>query len=141
LIGPFKAARLVGVRMPRPSALVAEDSHLGSWAISHALQRVGFDVLRAATWVEATGYLSKQSFRVLVLSASLGPSGVVAMVAYMAAHHGETAVIVLADADDVRGLERECASRAIIVSKPLDLDRLVQMASDYLGDQPVALRA
>jgi DNA-binding NtrC family response regulator len=127
--------------MSKRSALVAEDSHLGGWAISHALRGVGFDVRRAATWVEVTGWLRMQPFRVLVLSASLDPSGVKAMVTYMAANHVETAVIVLADADDVRSLGRECGSQAVVVSKPLDLDRLAGMASTYLRDQPVALRA
>jgi DNA-binding NtrC family response regulator len=127
--------------MSKPSALVAEDSQLGGWAISHALQGVGFDVRRAATWVEVVGWLRIQPFRVLVLSASLDPSGVAAMVAYMAANHVETVVIVLADADDVRGLGRECGSQAVIVSKPLDLDRLARMATTYVTDQPEALRA
>jgi DNA-binding NtrC family response regulator len=121
--------------------LVAEESDLGGWAISHALQGVGFNVCRAAMWTEVTGWLRTQPFQVLVLSASLEASGIATMVAYMATNHAETAVIVLADTDEVRGLRRECGSRAAVVSKPLDLDRLARMASAYVTDQPVALRA
>jgi DNA-binding NtrC family response regulator len=127
--------------MSSPSALVAEDSQLGGWAVSHALQGVGFEVRRAATWVEVTGWLRMQPFRVVVLSASLDPAGVAEMAGYIATHHEGTAVIVLADADEVWRLGRECGSQAVIVSKPLDLDRLVRMVSAYVKDQPEALRA
>jgi DNA-binding NtrC family response regulator len=127
--------------MSSPSALVAEDSQLGGWAVSHALRGVGFDVRRAATWVEVLGWLRMQPFRTVVLSASLDPAGVAAMVGHIATHHEGTAVIVLADADEAWGLGRKCGSKAVIVSKPLDLDRLVRIASAYVIDEPVALSA
>lgn len=125
----------------RPLALVSEDTQLGRWALTHALEAEGFEVQTASTWVEASACLAKAHFRLALVAVSSEQENASDIVDYVRRHRSDTRWILMADRDDVGALRLVRGSEFAILAKPLDLQQLVQFV--HTCDEPPteALRA
>jgi DNA-binding NtrC family response regulator len=112
----------------KPLALVSEDTELGQWALTHALEAEGFEVQTASTWVEASACLARARFRLALVAISSEQETASDIVDYIRRHHQYTHLILLADQDDVGALRLACGPEPAILAKPLNLGQIVQLA-------------
>lgn len=118
----------------RALALVAEDTELGRWALTRALEAAGFDVQAVATWSEAAAWLSRASFSLAFVAVSSVSGSAADVVASMRAYHPRTRLVLLADQDRADELRLACGPEQDLLTKPLDLEKVASVA--HLGLHP-----
>jgi DNA-binding NtrC family response regulator len=113
----------------RPSlALVSEDTELGRWALSRALEAEGFEVHAVSTWVEASAWLQRARFSLALVAVSSTTGNAADITAYVGRHHPETHLVLLADEDSISELRLACGPDVEVLVKPLDLDAVAHVA-------------
>lgn len=114
-------------------ALVLEDTELGRWALSRALEAAGFDVRAVSTWTEASAYLLEEQFGLALVAASSILDNIVETVTGIGRDYPDTHLILLADQDTIEGLVPLCGAATDILPKPLDLGMVAQVARARAG--------
>jgi DNA-binding NtrC family response regulator len=114
-------------------ALVLEDTELGRWALQRALEAAGFRVLVVSTWAEASVHLIRERFSLVIVAVSSILDNVAGIVADISRDHPEAHLILLADEDSIGELRPICGPTAHILPKPLDLEKLAQVALSRSG--------
>jgi DNA-binding NtrC family response regulator len=114
-------------------ALVSEDTELGRWALTRALEAEGFEVQAVSTWVEASAWLRRARFSLAVVAVSSAAGNAADIVAYVSNHHPNTHLVLLADDDTVGELRLACGREADILAKPLDLADVAHLARSRCG--------
>jgi DNA-binding NtrC family response regulator len=109
-------------------ALVLEDTELGRWALTHALEAGGFEVRAASTWAEASGWLLRARFSLALVAVSSAPGNIADVAAEIRRDHPDTRVVLLADQDSVDELRLACGPDPEILAKPFDLDAVAHVA-------------
>lgn len=109
-------------------ALVLEDTELGRWALTRALEAEGFDVQAVSTWVEASAWLLKAEFSLALVAVSSTTGNAADIVAFVRHHHPHTHLVLLADEDSIGELRLACGPDLDILRKPLDLDEVAHVA-------------
>lgn len=112
----------------RNLALVSEDTELGRWALTHALEAEGYEVQAVATWVEASAWLLRARFSLAVVAVSSSTGNAADIAAYVSQHHSNTHLVLLADQDSIAELRLACGPEPDILAKPLDLDEIAHVA-------------
>ena len=121
--------------------LIAENTALGRWALTHALQARGFEVYSAATWVEAVGWLGRAEVAVALVSTSLEPARWPEMCSYARTHHPLTRLVLLAAEDELHEVRARCGSGTAVFAKPIDVEQVVAAVQEIVQDDRSALRA
>jgi len=118
-------------------ALVSEDTELGRWALTRALEAEGFEVQAVSNWVEASSWLARARFSLAVVAVSSAPENCADIVAYVRQHHPHTHLVLLADQDSIGELQLACGPKTDILAKPLDLEEVVHAAHSrpVVGDE------
>ena len=114
-------------------ALVSEDTELGCWALTRALEAEGFEVQAVSTWVEASAWLGRARFSLAVVAVSSAAGNAADIVAYVRDHHSNTRLVLLADEDSIGELRLACGPEADILAKPLDLTEVAHLARSRSG--------
>jgi DNA-binding NtrC family response regulator len=114
-------------------ALVAEDTELGRWALTRALEAAGFEVQAVPTWVEASAWLRRARFSLAVVAVSSAAGNAADIAAYVSNHHPHTHLVLLADDDSIGELRLACGPEADILAKPLDLEEVAHLARSRSG--------
>jgi DNA-binding response OmpR family regulator len=109
-------------------ALVLEDTELGRWALSRALEAAGFEVLAVSTWTEASACLLREPFALALVAVSSIAENVADVVSDICRDHPKTHLILLADQDSIGELRPLCGSGADILTKPFDLEEVAHAA-------------
>jgi DNA-binding NtrC family response regulator len=109
-------------------ALVLEDTELGRWALSRALEAEGFKVQAVATWAEASASLLRTHFSLAFVAVSSVFENVAEIVGDICRDHPDTHLILLADQDSVSELRPLFGQQADILAKPFDLQAVTQVA-------------
>ena len=112
----------------KPLALVSEDTELGRWALTRALEAEGFEVQAVSTWVEASACLLRATFSLALVAVSSAPGNAADIVAYVRQHHPNTRLVLLADQDSISELRLACGPDLDVLAKPLDLDEVAHVA-------------
>lgn len=112
----------------KPSALVSEDTELGRWALTRALEAEGFEVQAVPTWVDASARLQRCGFSLALVAVSSASGNAADIVAYVREHHAHTHLVLLADEDSIGELRLACGPDLDILAKPLDLDEVAHVA-------------
>ena len=115
----------------KPSALVSEDTELGRWALTRALEAAGFDVLAVPSWIEASAWLLRRRFSLALVAVSSAPGNAADVVAYVRQHHPHTHPVLLADQDSIGELRLACGPEPDILAKPLDLEEIAHIAHSH----------
>ena len=117
-------------------ALVSEDTELGRWALTRALEAEGFEVQAVSTWVEASARLLRGKFSLALVAVSSAPGNAADIVAFVRQHHPSTHLVLLADQDSIGELRLACGPQPDILAKPLDLDEVAHIAHSrpWAGD-------
>ncbi len=84
-------------------ALVLEDTDLGRWALTRALEAHGFEVRTVLTWAEGSAWLPKVSFTLALVAVS--SPGHAAEVAAEVKWYPHTRLVLLAEEDIVDELQ------------------------------------
>ena len=121
----------------RALALVAEDTELGRWALTRALEAAGFDVEAVATWSEAAEWLRRASFSLAFVSMSSVSGSASDVAASVRTYHPHTRLVLLADPDRADELRAACGQEQDVLTKPLDLEKVASVAQ--LGLDPGGL--
>ena len=114
-------------------ALILEDTELGRWALTHALEAEGFEVRAVETWAEASTCLRREKFELALVAASSAPANVGHITGEIRRDHPNTRLILLADEDSIGEVRHECGSEPEILSKPYDLQAVAQVALSRSG--------
>jgi len=109
-------------------ALVSEDTELGRWALTRALEAEGFEVEAVSAWVEASACLLRTRFSLALVAVSSAPGNAADIVAYVRQHHPNTRLVLLADQDSISELRLACGPDLDVLAKPLDLDEVAHVA-------------
>ena len=120
-------------------ALILEDTELGRWALQHALEAAGFEVLAVSTWTEASACLLRERFGLALVAVSSILENVGEIVADICRDHPDTHLILLADQDSIGELRPLCGPGADILPKPLDLAEVAHVALSRSGSSGRAL--
>jgi DNA-binding NtrC family response regulator len=121
-------------------ALVCEDTDLGRWALTRALEAEGYEVHATSTWAEASVWLLKGKFDLALVTVS-SPSNAAEIVACISRHHPHTHLVLLADQDSIGELRLVCSPVPDILAKPFDLGRVAKVACSHLGSGSETLGA
>jgi DNA-binding NtrC family response regulator len=114
-------------------ALVSEDTELGRWALTRALEAEGFEVQAVPTWVEASAWLLRGRFSLALVAVSSAPGNAADIVAFVRQHHANTHLVLLADQDSISELRLACGPEQDILAKPLDLEEVAHIAHSRPG--------
>lgn len=117
----------------RSLALVLEDTELGRWALTHALEAEGFEVRAVETWAEASTCLRQEKFELALVAASSAPANVGHITGEIRRDHPNTRLVLLADEDSIGDVRLECGSEPAILSRPYDLQAVAQVALSRSG--------
>jgi DNA-binding NtrC family response regulator len=109
-------------------ALVSEETELGRWALTRALEAEGFQVQAVPTWVEASDWLLRAKYSLAIVAVSSEAGNAADIVAYVREHHLATHLVLLADQDSIGELRLACGPEPDILAKPLDLEAVVHVA-------------
>jgi len=111
-----------------PLAMVLEDTELGRWALTHALEAAGFKVIAASTWTEASAYLASAKCSLALVAVSSIADSVADIVASVVRDYPETHLMLLVEDDGVRDVRALCGPGTDILPKPLNLDDVARVA-------------
>lgn len=125
----------------RSLALVLEDTELGRWALTHALQAEGFEVRAVETWAEASTCLRQEKFELALVAASSAPANVGHITGEIRRDHPNTRLVLLADEDSIGDVRLECGSAPEILSKPYDLRAVARVALSRSGSVDPSVEA
>ena len=114
--------------MRKPSALVSEDTELGRWALTRALEAESYEVEAVPTWVEASARLQRRGFSLALVAVSSAPGNAADIVTYLREHHPHTHLVLLADEDSIGELRLSCGPDVAVLAKPLDLEEVAHVA-------------
>jgi DNA-binding NtrC family response regulator len=117
----------------RSLALVSEDTELGRWALTRALEAEGFEVQAVSAWVEASAWLSRASFSLALVAVSSAAGNAADIAAFVRQQHPNTHLVLLADEDSIGELRLACGEDLDILRKPLDLDEVAHVAHSHPG--------
>lgn len=120
-------------------ALILEDTDLGRWALTHALEAAGYEVHAPWTWAEASEWMHRVTFR-LALVAVCSPDHAADVVAD-ARRLRHMHLVLLAEEDMVDDVRRACGADPDILPKPLDLAQVSEIARSCLEPGREARRA
>ena len=112
----------------QPLALVLEDTELGRWALTHALEAEGFEARAVSTWAEASASLWRAQFSLVLLAVSSAPGNVADIVAEIHRDQPNARLILLVDQDSIDELRLACGPEPEILTKPFDLEALARVA-------------
>ena len=112
----------------KPAALVSEDTELGRWALTRALEAEGFDVTAVSTWAEASAWLRQEDFPLVLLAVTSAPGDAAEIVADIYREHPQTRLVLLADQDSIAELRIACGPAPDILPKPVDLRSVARVA-------------
>jgi len=112
-------------------ALVLEDTDLGRWALTHALEARGYEVHAPWTWAEASVWLHRAKV-CLALVAVTSP-GQAAEVTAEVNWYPHTHLVLLAEEDQVADLRLACGPGPDILSKPFNLGEVDRIALSCQG--------
>lgn len=115
----------------KPAALISEDTELGRWALTRALE--GFEVTAVSTWGEASAWLRQEEFSLVLLAVSSAPGNAAEIVADIYRDHPATHLVLLADQDSIGELRIACGPAPDILAKPLDLRAVAHVALLHSG--------
>lgn len=115
------------------SALVLEDTELGRWALTRALEAEGFDVEAVSSWAEASARLLQRRFSLALVAVSSAPGNAADLAADIRRSHPDTRLVLLADRDSIEELRLACGREPEILAKPFDLDEVVRVARLRMG--------
>jgi DNA-binding NtrC family response regulator len=122
-----------------PLALVLEDTDLGRWALTRALEAAGYVVHAASTWAEACTWLLRARFTLALVEV---PSpGQAADIVVDVSQYPYTHVVLLTHEDTVGELRLVCGPACDILPKPVDLERVAHIARSCLESGTEARRA
>jgi len=129
------ASRASGTSMAdrKPAALISEETELGRWALTRALEAEGFEVTAVPTWAEASAWLLQEDFSMVLLAVLSAPGNAAEIVADITRDHPHTHVVLLADADSVGALRVACGPVPDILPKPLDMRSVARVAVQHSG--------
>ena len=117
----------------KPAALISEDTELGRWALTRALEAEGFEVTAVSTWAEASAWLIQEDFSLVLLAVSSAPGDAADIVAAITRDHPSTHLVLLADQDSIGELRVACGPLPDILPKPLDLRSVARVAVLHSG--------
>jgi len=120
-------------------ALILEDTDLGRWALTRALEAVGYEVHAPWTWAEASEWMHRATFRLALVAVS-SPDHAADIVAD-ARPYRQMHLVLLADEDIVDDVRRACGDEPVILAKPLDLAQVSEIALSSLDPGREARRA
>lgn len=116
---------------PRRRALVADDTSLSRWAISHALESEGFQVVAACTRDEVMGRLLDGPYSLVVMSSPLEDADMTDLVNRLCEYLPHTRVLVLCDRDtaaSTKGFD----PGAVVLGKPFEVADILSEARAIL---------
>jgi DNA-binding NtrC family response regulator len=117
----------------KPAALISEDTELGRWALTRALEAEAFEVTAVSTWAEASDWLRQEDFSLVLLAVSSAPGNAAEIVADIHRDYPNTHLVLLADQDSVGELRVACGPVPDILAKPLDLRSVARIAVLHSG--------
>jgi DNA-binding response OmpR family regulator len=120
-------------------ALILEDTDLGRWALIRALEAVGYHVRAPWTWAEASEWLRRERFRLALLAVSSPGHAVDVMVE--ARRYRPMHAVLLAEEDVADDVRLACGAEPDILTKPLDLGQVSDIAVACLEPPQEARRA
>jgi len=124
----------------RSLALVCEDTDLGRWALTRALEAEGYEVREASTWMEASEWLLTGRFDLALVTVS-SPDNAAEVVSAISRQHPHTHLVLMTDQDSIRELRLACGTMLEILVKPFDLERVAKVAVSHLGSGSETLGA
>jgi len=119
-----------------PVALILEDTDLGRWALTHALQAEGFEVVGVSTWAEASACLTRVECALALIAVSSIVDDVADVVASIRRDHPATHVMLLVQDEGLRELRSRCGPGTDILPKPLNLDDVARVARAWPAAAP-----
>ncbi len=126
----------------RPSlALILEDTELGRWALTHALEAEGFEVRAVETWAEASAWLRRARFSLVLAAVSSAPGSAADLAAEIRRDQPNAHTVLLTDQDSIDELRRACGPEPEILAKPFDLTAVAQVALSRLGSADRSVEA
>jgi DNA-binding NtrC family response regulator len=117
----------------QPLALVLEDTELGRWALTRALEADGFGVRAVSTWAEASERLRLEEFTLALVAASSAPANLGHITGEIRRDHPNTHLVLLADQDSIDELRLACGPEPEILAKPFDLEEVAHAALSRTG--------
>lgn len=120
-------------------ALILEDTDLGRWALTHALESVGYEVHAPWTWAEASEWMHRAAFRLALVAVS-SPDHAADVVADVRRHR-HMHLVLLAEEHMVDDVRRACGEDSDILPKPLDLTQVSEIALSCRERREEARRA
>jgi DNA-binding NtrC family response regulator len=117
----------------KPAALISEDTELGRWALTRALEAENFEVTAVSTWAEASDWLRQEEFSLVLLAVSSAPGNAAEIVAEIYRDHPRAHLVLLADQDSIGELRIACGPVPDILAKPLDLRSVARVAVLHSG--------
>lgn len=115
------------------SALVLEETELGRWALTHALEAEGLEVRAVSTWAEASAWLRRARFSLVLAAVSSAPGSAADLAAEIRRDQPNAHVVLLTDQDSIDELRQACGPGPEILSKPFDLRAVAQVALSRSG--------
>jgi DNA-binding response OmpR family regulator len=120
-------------------ALVLEDTDLGRWALTRALEARGFDVRIVLTWAEASAWLPRVGFTLALVAVS--SPGEAAEVAAEVRLYRRTHLVLLAGEDIADDVRMACGPEPDILAKPFTLDQIERIVASRQESGSEARRA
>ena len=114
-------------------ALVLEDTELGRWALTKALEAEGFEVRSAQTWSEASAWLKTTRYALVLAAVSLAPGSAADLTAEIRSVQPDAHVVLLTDQDSIDELRQACGPDPEILAKPFDLEAVAHAALSRWG--------
>lgn len=110
---------------PRFHVLVADDHPLIGWALTQALEPLGFSVSVATTRTEACGRLFAHQYSHVVMSIGLGQADMLDVLEELSAYQHLTRLVVLTVPGSTEHVREQLPSAAVL-EKPFNLAALVE---------------
>jgi DNA-binding NtrC family response regulator len=120
----------------KPQALVVEDTELGRWAVAHALRANGFEVSIATDRADALGRVAGTRFAVMVTTLAADSDDTRELIDRLRESQPDAGLIFLARQEEAARVSAECGPGAVVLEKPLDIDRVVAAACELVAAKP-----
>lgn len=109
-------------------ALVLEETELGRWALTHALEAEGFEVRAVSTWADASASLLEERYALALMDVSSAPANLGHITGEIRRDHPNTRLVLLADQDSIGEVRSACGPGPDILPKPFDLEAVARIA-------------